>query len=355
MKGLYVHIPFCARKCAYCDFVSQAYDNAASDAYINALSAEMQKYRLTPVNTVYIGGGTPSTLSVRQLNTLLNDLRDNFNISQIKEFTVELNPESTTIEKLKLFKNMDINRLSIGLQSPNNAELSYLGRVHNLKQFEEAFYNARTVGFNNINIDLMYGFQTLKEWENNLAEILKFATEHISLYPLTIEEGTLFYKNSVTVDYDLQSQMYGIAVNILQSAGYIHYEISNWSKPEKQSLHNSNYWRNKEYIGIGAAAASYLNRWRYKNTDNIADYIKSPTGSIIEKEFIDDEIFAREAIILSLRLLNEGADIKYFNNIKLKQALEKLLSQGLVLNNSGKIVINPKYVFISNGILEQFF
>ncbi|MCL2389692.1 MAG: radical SAM protein, partial [Elusimicrobia bacterium] len=207
MTGLYIHIPFCFKKCNYCDFVSQDYETFAADAYINALSAEMQKYYGASIETVYIGGGTPSTFSVGQLEKLFKLIPKYFNLSHVKEFTVELNPESTTLEKLSLLKNNGVTRLSIGFQSPNDEELAFLGRAHNSSKFEEVLSQARSL-FNNINIDLMYGFQSFDGWQNNLAQTLKFKPEHLSLYPLAVEEGTPFHKNGIKVDYNLQAKMY---------------------------------------------------------------------------------------------------------------------------------------------------
>ncbi|MBQ3833992.1 MAG: radical SAM family heme chaperone HemW, partial [Elusimicrobia bacterium] len=275
MKGLYVHIPFCRRKCFYCDFVSVGYDENFVNKYLTALEKEAEKYKTEKLKTIYIGGGTPSVLSVYQLDTLISIIKNNFDVSNICEWSFEANPESITKEKLCLLLQSGITRLSFGLQSVFDDRLRILGRLHNYEDFKKVYFLARETGFDNINIDLMFGVpeQTIDEWGKTIKEVLYLNPQHISLYPLTIEEGTVFYKNNVFVDTDMQAQMYKNTCEILKENNFEHYEISNWAREQKYSHHNKLYWQNKEYIGLGAAASSYYKRYRYKNETNILKYI----------------------------------------------------------------------------------
>ncbi len=366
MKGLYIHIPFCTRKCFYCDFVSTAYNETLADKYLSALEIESRKYKNEVLYTVYIGGGTPSALSLSQLKKLISIIKNNFDISKLCEFTVELNPESVTKEKLEfLFSAVvtsgNINssvsaRLSFGLQSVYDDKLKILGRLHDYEKFKNIYFLARKVGFDNINVDLMFGIpeQNIENWQKTLTEVLFLKPQHISLYPLTIEPKTAFYKNNIPVDTDLQAQMYDIACSILQKNGFEHYEISNWEKDKKYSRHNKLYWQNKEYIGLGAAAASYYKRYRYKNDTNILRYIENTLNgkdTVIEKEYINDELYNKEKIMLGLRL-SDGVDIKYFENKK--DILEKYLNENLLKLKDNKVSLTQKSLFISNSILSDF-
>ena len=356
MLGLYVHIPFCKRKCFYCDFISIAYIEELADNYLKALAKEAQKYKGERIDTVYIGGGTPSTLSVDQLKNLASIITSNFNVSSCKEITVELNPESTTEEKLKLLLDARVTRLSFGLQSIYDQSLTILGRLHNYKKFKQAYYEALEIGFDNINIDLMYGIpnQTLRSWEMTLKEVLKLESQHISLYPLTVEPNTPFYKKKIEPNGDLQSKMYDIACSFLKENKFEHYEISNWAKEKKYSLHNKLYWRNKKYIGLGVSASSYYKRYRYKNNTNVIKYIENILNDkniVIEKEYINDELYNKETIMLGLRL-SEGVNIKYFENSK--DVLDKYIANGMLVVENNRVKFTQKALFVSNSILSDF-
>lgn len=356
MFGLYIHIPFCRRKCFYCDFVSVAYTENLADEYLTALEKESQKYKNESLETVYIGGGTPSVLSVEQLSKLISIIKNNFNISRLCEWSFEANPESTTKEKLNLLRQSGITRLSFGLQSVFNGKLKILGRLHNYEEFKKVYFLAREVGFDNINIDLMFGIpeQNIENWQKTLTEVLSLKPQHISLYPLTIEEGTAFYKKNISVDTDLQAEMYQITCNTLKNNNFEHYEISNWAKEQKYSRHNKLYWQNREYIGLGAAASSYYKRYRYKNETNILKYIEDTLNgkdTVIEKEFIDDELYNKETIMLGLRL-SDGLDIKYFKNKK--DILEKYIKEKVLILKNEKVSFCENSLFVSNSILSDF-
>ncbi|AKL97479.1 radical SAM family heme chaperone HemW [Endomicrobium proavitum] len=355
MTGLYIHIPFCKQKCFYCDFFSVKYDNALADKYVEAVISHAGQYKPVKVSTIYIGGGTPSVLSEKQIAQLLTSINKTFDISLLTEFTCELNPESVTPEKLKILKDNGVNRLSIGLQSSQDKDLQALGRIHNFDTFAQAFKFARETGFNNINLDLIYGLpnQTLSDWQKNLNEALQFNSEHISLYPLTIEPNTPLYANGTSTDDTLQRRMYEAAAEIFKKAGFKHYEISNWAKAGKESIHNSNYWRNAEYIALGAGASGYYNKKRYKIVEDIEKYIKQ-INLFIDEEVITDDICETETIILGLRLLNEGVDVKYFKSAAHKAALERFLSQKLLVLKNDRIMLAKNAVFTSNQILSEF-
>jgi oxygen-independent coproporphyrinogen-3 oxidase len=368
MLGLYIHIPFCRQKCHYCDFFSIKYNVALADKYVNALVAHILQFASKKISSIYIGGGTPSVLSLKQIQKLLQALRKNFNLPKIREFTFELNPESASKDKLNLLKQFGINRLSIGLESIEDNALAFLGRAHNFKTFCNVYDVARKTGFCNINIDLIYGLpsQTLKDWEKVLSRVLAFSCEHLSLYPLSIEKRTPFYKAGVATNDDIQRDMYDMAVEILAKSGYIHYEISNWSRKCKASFHNSNYWRNFEYIGIGAGASGYLERNRYKNIENIEEYIKLcslPQNTLtsscadtleIEKEHINDKLYQSEKIMLGLRLLNEGVDIGCFDNQKHQAELLECLKDKTLEKYNNRVKLAKESVFVFNQIVLKF-
>jgi len=360
MTGLYAHIPFCRKKCFYCDFFSEEYGGSNADIYIDALISEALIYGKQRLDTVYIGGGTPSVLSLRQIEKFFRGLDNVFGFAgNSSEVTFEMNPESVSPDKLKLLKNCGINRLSIGLQSADTPELKLLGRVHDYDMFKKAFENARKEGFDNINVDLIYGLpgQSIADWSENLKKALLFGSEHISLYPLSVEENTVFYKNAVSVDGDIQRDMYEKASEMLERAGFNHYEISNWAKPGKEAAHNSNYWRNLEYIGIGAGASGYLGGFRYLNIENIKEYSDRVSKGIsvkVENDFINDSDRRTEAIILGLRLLKEGVDEELFAHGRTAAVFEDLLKRGLLERDSGRVRLSKNAVFVSNSVLCEF-
>lgn len=354
--GLYIHIPFCKRKCFYCDFVSVEYKEELSKSYISSLLKEAGHYKNEKINTIYIGGGTPSVLTSELLEKLILNIKSIFNVSSLEEFTVELNPESTTKDKLKLLYSLGITRISFGLQSTKDANLKELGRLHNYDKFLISYNMATEIGFNNISIDLMYGIpnQTLTDWENVLKETMALDSAHISLYPLTIEPNTLFYKQNVQTDGDLQRKMYDMACNILEQNNFCHYEISNWSKGNKFSRHNKIYWQNNEYIGLGASASSYYKRYRYKNITDINKYIdliNKKEKCTIEKEYIDDDLYNIETVMLGLRL-KEGVNMKFFK--KKEHIIKKFTNEGLLQIKDNNVSLTQKGLFVSNSIISEF-
>jgi oxygen-independent coproporphyrinogen-3 oxidase len=335
------------------------YNDILADKYIYALLKHAVKFKDKKIDSVYIGGGTPSVLSLRQLQKLLQSLYKIFDLSRVLEFTFELNPESVSKEKLHFLKEIGVNRLSVGLQSVDDMSLKFLGRIHDFKTFCDVYDIARKESFDNINIDLMYGLpgQKLEDWEQIIKKILIFNSEHLSLYPLSVEEDTQFYRSNVIVCDDVQRNMYDRATEILTSKGYIHYEISNWSKQNRESFHNTNYWRNFEYIGLGAGSAGYLERKRYKNVEDVSRYIgllKNGCNAEIENEYINDRIYSVETIILGLRLLDEGLDVSCFKKPEHYNILLRCLKDKTLKIKDGKIKLAKKYVFVFNQIASKF-
>lgn len=355
MTGLYIHIPFCKRKCFYCDFVSVQYDAALADKYISALIKEALTYKEIAISTVYIGGGTPSVLSCEQLKKLIENIKNIFDISKLQEFTVELNPESAENDKLHLLYNENVSRLSFGLQTANDKLLENIGRLHNFDKFKQAYGSALKKGFTDINIDLMYGIQdqTLADWEKTLDTVLNFNSSHISLYPLTIEKGTKFYLQKTETNPELQRAMYETACIKFKNNNLSHYEISNWARDKKYSKHNKTYWQNNEYVGLGAAAASYYKRYRFKNNINVNEYINNILGgkdACIEKEYINDAVYNTETIMLGLRL-SEGVHIKYFNDKK--HIIDKYLKEGFLHIKNDRVSLTEEAFFLSNSIISD--
>ncbi|MDR2399592.1 MAG: radical SAM family heme chaperone HemW [Endomicrobium sp.] len=359
MVGLYIHIPFCKQKCFYCNFFSIKYEEDLANKYIDALIKHSLNFKGTALDSIYIGGGTPSILSSKQIERLLSCISDKFDMSKVFEFNFELNPESVTLEKLNILKNYKVNRLSIGLQATDDKVLSLLGRAHKFKNFCDIYTIVRQVGFNNISIDLICGIvdQTLEDWKNTLLKVLSFNSENLSLYPLSIEEDTIFFKNSIVICDDTQRDMYDFSVDLLEKNGYEHYEIANWAKSGKESFHNTNYWRNKEYIALGAGASGYLDRFRYKNISNIKKYIESINNGLdvqVEKEYINDKLYSFESIMLGLRLLKEGISIKYFNNDDYKNILEEYIKEKVLVKDNNVVKFAKGYEFFFNEIVSKF-
>ena len=357
MYGLYIHVPFCRKKCNYCDFVSIPYNKELADGYTGALISEMKRYEGISLSTVYIGGGTPSVLSVENVTDIFENIRDRFDC-RLSEVTLEGNPESLTEEKLNAFRSLGVNRLSIGVQSFSAKELELLGRVHSAQDFWNCLETARGLAFDNVNIDLIYGLpgQTLFEWQNNLKSALCSMCEHVSIYPLTVEPGTKFHSKQVKTDDNDQADMYDWSIDILESAGYDHYEISNWAHPGRRSSHNTIYWQNGEYIGIGAAAASHLNGVRWKNMPGIESYIQkisSGQNPAEEIEVIDPSKKLSEEIILKLRCMT-GMCITPELSEKYGQTIDRLIDKELLEKCGKNIRLTRRGYMLANIVMKEF-
>ncbi|MFA5098472.1 MAG: radical SAM family heme chaperone HemW [Candidatus Margulisiibacteriota bacterium] len=410
MAGLYIHIPFCRKKCDYCDFASVPIDDAADDNvgaggrgstelaevqplhdYLIAINNELRSYPGFVPSTIFIGGGTPTILDTEQLRKLMGIVRTPIGSGpQHIEFTIEGNPDSMTLDKLKLLRQYGANRLSIGAQSFNNDELRALGRIHDRGRIIQAFSIAREAGFNNINLDLMFGIpqQTLGSWQRTLDQALELGPEHLSCYGLQIEEGTPFHKiysgdkndpmyrrpgGASLPNDDTQFEMYKHTIDLLKSRGYHHYEISNFAKPGFECKHNMNYWKNGDYIGIGASAASHMGGKRRENPKDTQEYLNRDLYSrggaaalLMSSESTPmggggaSKTEITETILMNLRLL-EGLDLDGFKKrfgASLEdlygKELEKLSALGLIEILKGRLKLSENGLYLANKVFEEF-
>lgn len=329
-RGLYIHIPFCAKKCGYCDFTSLVGNGTQIDDYLSYLDKEFNLYKasgqIDDIETIFIGGGTPSILSASQLERLFSIVRKNVDLSKLREYTMESNPGSLTRDKLELMKAGGLNRLSIGLQASQDHLLKFLERIHTYEEFLESYRLARLVGFDNINIDLMFAFQgqTLEDWRETLERVVSLEPDHISAYSLIIEEGTKFfnmYEDGSLTDYDEDEyvQMYRYTIDYLADKGYGQYEISNFAKQDKECRHNLIYWDDREYYGLGLGSSGYLGGKRYTNYKNMFNYYeKLDAGErpIDFEETISNREKLNEYLILGLRKIEGISRTKYLDRLK---------------------------------------
>lgn len=376
--GIYVHIPFCKQKCYYCDFISYAKKEEVVEQYISSLKKEIkeQSKRVNKnensITTIYIGGGTPSFINENYIKEILNEIKQNYNIKQDSEITIEVNPGTVNEEKLEEYRKIGINRLSIGLQSTKDNLLKQIGRIHNYEEFVTCYKLARKIGFKNINVDLMLGLpnQTLKDIEESLNEIIKLNPEHISFYSLIVEEGTpiekmIEQKVLELPNEEIERKMYWDAKKILEDNGYNHYEISNFAKKGYESKHNLNCWNQKEYLGFGVAAHSYFENKRYCNIDCIEDYCKNIENGDIKNnkticEIQTEEEKKKEYMLLGLRKI-EGINIQEFKNkfvenpiYKFHKELEKLVNEELIEIDLNQIKLTNKGLDFANLVWEEF-
>ena len=406
--GIYIHIPFCQHKCDYCDFISFSHKQKFIKNYMEAVKKEIGNYfkdktllETYTVTTIYIGGGTPSYINSKYICEIMHVLEENLKNNMVKmedmEITIEVNPGTVNKEKLEQYRNAKINRLSIGLQSTNNEMLKQIGRIHTYEQFLETYQMAKEVGFENINVDLMIGLpnQTIEDIKRSLQEIVQLNPTHISVYSLIIEEGTVIAQKIENhqlqeMDEELERNMYWYVKNTLELNDYTHYEISNFAKEGKESKHNMNCWRQKEYIGIGLAAHSYLNYVRYTNTSEMEQYVtrmNNLNGQIVNdilklsknkekasleekekniettyeiEEVQDVEDRKKEYMLLGLRTI-EGVSIskfkeKYIDNpiFLFRKELEKLVEEKLVMIDGDYIRLTNKGLDLANLVWEEF-
>ena len=312
MLGVYIHIPFCKTICSYCDFCKMHYNEKFVSSYLLHLEKEIHtRYKGEPVNSIYIGGGTPSSLTVNELDHLLSILTI-FNLTDNYEYTIECNIENIDIDKLNIFKSYGINRLSIGVESFDKDNITILSRHHDEDMVFDNIYLAKKY-FNNINIDLIYGVSpNLDKVKNDISKFLMLDIPHISCYSLILEEHTkLWIDKQKYIPEDLDKEMFDYINDTLTKNGYIHYEISNYAKEGYESIHNKNYWLNGKYYGFGLSAVSFLDRHRISNTKNLTKYLDD---NYIEEDNYESNLVSKENdLILGLRLI-EGIDIDKYNN-----------------------------------------
>lgn len=312
--SLYIHIPFCVRKCGYCDFLSAPADEKARDRYVQALLMEIERYQGTEtadrkIKTLYIGGGTPSILSVDQLDCIMQKIKYTFNFCDDIEASMEMNPGTASKEKCRALYQMGINRLSIGLQSTNDMELKTLGRIHSYEDFINTYTWCREAGFQNINVDLMAAlpYQTVESYTTGLRKIIRLAPEHISAYSLILEEGTPFYQKYNSGCYPLPDEeqehlMYRETEQILAQAGYERYEISNYAKKGYACRHNLVYWQGGDYLGLGLGSSSYMDGVRFHNTTDFNTYVNQGTY-VEDREELSVQAKMEEFMFLGLRVM----------------------------------------------------
>lgn len=376
--GIYIHIPFCKQKCYYCDFVSFSGQSQKMEEYISCLVQELESYDFSTYNvtTIYIGGGTPSYLESKMiLDVLLNlkkKLQKNNTQFEKMEITIEVNPGTVTMEKLQDYKNVGINRLSIGVQSTKDKLLKQIGRIHTYQDFLNTYKMANKVGFKNINVDLMLGLpnQSIQDLKNSIEQVNLLQPNHISVYSLIVEEGTklkkLIDEGKLTLpDEELERQMYWYVKNKLEQNGYNHYEISNFAKIGKESKHNQNCWKQKQYIGLGLAAHSYVSEIRYSNTENLETYLQNIHDGKLEKNRIIQERqnledTQKEFMMLGLRMI-EGISIcdfkeKFGTNplYVFRNELNRLVSEGLIEVDLDRIRLTNRGLDLANVVFEEF-
>ena len=403
---LYLHIPFCERKCAYCDFLSAPADLPVRISYIKKLQEEIAYYGAQygeyQVSSIFFGGGTPTILEGYQLAAILETVKEHFNITTDAEITVECNPGTLTAGKAEKLVQAGFNRLSMGLQSADDRELQLLGRIHNFAQFLESYDLARKAGFRNINVDLMSALpgQTLKSWQDTLQKVTALRPEHISAYSLIIEEGTPFYERfaederireeggrpRLLPEEDVERQMYELTETFLQIKGYERYEISNYAKPGYECRHNCGYWTRKDYLGLGLGASSLVEHQRFQNTSDLKTYLEqeySPqcegqhehiaetiqlqeetgltqTGHHIHIETLDKKSEMEEFMFLGLRLM-VGISRQQFEkkfqvtlNSVYGEVLRKLKGEQLIEEVAGYVRLTEHGIDVSNYVLAEF-
>ena len=356
--SVYIHIPFCDTICTYCAFTKLFYEEKIVNEYLKTLKKEIKKeYQGEEIKTIYIGGGTPSCLKFSQLKELLDSLQVIKKSSNI-EFTIEVNPESITKEKLELLKQYGVNRISMGVESTHSNTLKYLGRHHDFSMVKEKIDLIKKIGFTNINVDLIYGtfHQTIKELEEDLKGLMELQIPHISTYSLMIEPHTiLFINKEKNIEEELDFEMYSFLSNFLKKNGYVHYEISNFAKEGYESRHNLVYWNNDEYYGFGLGASGYLHKIRYTNTRIMEKYLTSFFR--IEEKLTEKDLLSY-ALILGFRKI-EGIHKKEFfetykRDIHSLYNINELLSKGYLEENEDYIYIKYDKIYIQNSILINF-
>ncbi|MBP3609705.1 MAG: oxygen-independent coproporphyrinogen III oxidase [Lachnospiraceae bacterium] len=376
--GLYVHIPFCVKKCSYCDFLSAPADDATKKRYVDALCKEIQGYKeLTKeygLATVYFGGGTPSVLEVSLIGQLLETIQKNFTLDmQRAEITMEVNPGTVTPDKLAQYRSMGINRLSIGVQSAKEKELALLGRIHSFADARNTVQWAREAGFDNISLDVISALpgQSFSDYQENLEAILALEPEHISSYSLIIEEKTPFYdwyaegkeKEADLPDEETDRAMYVYTKERLAEAGYERYEISNYAKPGFESRHNSSYWTGQEYLGVGLGASSLFTNARYHNETDLLTYVEeTEAGKDVRREIerLVEAERMEEFMILGLRRMCGISRMEFQNRFGRPletvygSALKKLKVQGLITVEGDRVALTETGIDVSNQVFVEF-
>jgi len=369
--GVYLHIPFCKSRCSYCDFATDiSRSETEVDRYVNALVSEINAFSKSEklkADTVYFGGGTPSLLSPRQIETILDTVNASIHVDSAAEITIEMNPATVTPKTLKEYESLGVNRASFGVQTFNDRALKLLARGHDANDARETYKMLREAGFDNISFDLIAGLpgQTINDWKRNLDEAIKLSPEHLSLYLLEIHEGTPLADQVQSgrrpvPDENLAAEMYQVMCDELANAGYQQYEISNFTKPGFESRHNTKYWRLEQVYGFGVSAHSFDGIQRYSNERNTSDYVRRIEESGIAEVMRESVDVASESIFLGLRL-EEGLDLQKYAesfNIDLRARycvdLAQLKDYGLILIENDQLKLTPKGKLFSNEVFSVF-
>lgn len=359
--GIYIHIPFCVRKCKYCDFLSGPAEKEIQEKYIEMLLEEIEQYKELLDNsrteTIFFGGGTPSILDGAEIVRIMDKLRSFGNISKTAEISIEANPGTVTEEKLMLWKKAGINRISFGLQSADDEELKRLGRIHTWEEFKENYHLARNCGFTNINVDLMSALpgQNMDTWKKTMEKVTALEPEHISAYSLIIEEGTPFYEAyanhpELLPTEEEEREMYYETKAFLAAKGYERYEISNYAKPGYECRHNLSYWERVDYLGLGLGAASLLENVRKSNQTELSEYLK---GNFLgERETLSDVNAMEEYFFLGLRKM-KGVDWTPYQK-QYEKTVDKLIKDGLLEKSENYIRLTELGIDVSNYVLAEF-
>ena len=371
MAGIYIHIPFCKQRCSYCAFYSTTLYNI-KERYVDALCKEliMRKYYSgsEPIKTIYLGGGTPSTLSIEQLQKICDTIYATYPVSSTPEITIECNPDDLTPEFLSQLKKQPFNRISMGVQSFNDTQLKRMGRRHNAEKARQAVHNAREAGYSNISIDLIFALpnSTIKEWEHDLESAIALNPTHLSAYNLTYEENTPMHKalargELIELSEEENVEQFKMLITRLKQAGYIHYEISNFARPGYESHHNSSYWNDTPYIGCGAAAHSYNGTSRQWNIADVQEYIKGIESGepnfeiehLTEEERYNDTILTRlrTAKGIPLEWMKNKFNKKLYNH--LQHTAQKEIALGNLKEENGHLSLTEKGIFISDAVIRE--
>lgn len=371
MPGIYLHIPFCKQACTYCDFyfsTSIVNKDAVIRAMLKEIDLRKEYLEEKSLDSIYFGGGTPSLLSHRDLEQILEKLKEHFSLRTHAEITLEANPDDINRESLRAWRRLGINRLSIGLQSFNDEELTWMNRAHTAAESLSSVRMAQEEGFDNITIDLIYGskFQTMKSWEETLHKVIGLQTQHISAYNLTIENKTVLGVNYTrgkepAVNDELSGTQFALMTDVLGKAGFIHYEISNFAKEGFFAKHNSNYWLQKHYLGIGPAAHSFNGKSRQWNINNNNQYVKAlgQGSSFFEREELSLNERYNEYVLTRLRTI-WGCDLHEIKNLfgnELERHFKKILAKEInhLQEKEGTYTLNPSSKFLADGVAAAFF
>lgn len=377
---IYIHIPFCARKCNYCDFLSFPSGGMPQRAYVDRLKEEITKASVLfpehEVTSVFIGGGTPSILEAELIGELMDCVRENYRMISDAEITIEVNPGSTLRHKFARYREAGVNRLSIGLQSADNGELRVLGRIHTFEEFLKCYQGARMEGFDNINVDLINCFptQTAASWKKTLKNVLMLKPEHVSVYNLQLEEGTPFCDLVAGGDLSLPSEeeaaaMDAVTKELMTAYKFLRYEISNYAREGKECRHNKGYWTGKDYIGFGLGSSSYVNGTRFKNTTVFEDYLKTGFTELSWEEYVKGKQSVetlperekmREFMILGLRLTKGVGSIDFYRRFGLQlddvygNIIDRYTARGLLERDGYDVRLTERGMELANTVMSEF-